>query len=84
MEKSIGILIFGAVVIAAEIFVMIRREKGWGQSNKQIVGLTLVVIAGLFLITGEYAQTQTAPMFGLLGAIAGYLFGVGTTKNGDK
>lgn len=82
MEKSIGILIFGALIIVAEIFIMVRRDKGWGQSNKQIVGLTLVVIAGLFLIAGEYAQTQTAPMFG--GAIAGYLFGVGTTKNGDK
>lgn len=82
MQATIGVLIFGAFVIAAEIFVMVRRDKGWGQSNKQMVGLTLVVIAGLFLISGNYAQDLSSPMFGLLGAIAGYLFGAGSDKNG--
>ena len=79
MQISMGVLIFGAVVIIAEIFVMIRRDKGWGQSNKQMVGLTLVIVSGLFLITGGYASNAqaVAPMFGLLGAIAGYLFGAG-------
>lgn len=84
MDKSLGVLVFGMFIIGAEIFVMVRRDKGWGQSNKQIVGLTLVVVSGLFLVAGDYAQTLSAPMFGLLGAIAGYLFGVGTTKDGDK
>jgi hypothetical protein len=30
MDKSIEVLLFGAIVITAEIFVMIRRDKGWG------------------------------------------------------
>ena len=84
MQTSIGVLIFGVLVVAAEIYVMVRRDKGWGQSNKQMVGLTLVIIAGLFLISGGYAQDLSAPMFGLLGAIAGYLFGVGTEKAGSQ
>ena len=52
MQTSIGVLIFGVLVVAAEIYVMVRRDRGWGQSNKQMVGLTLVIIAGLFLISG--------------------------------
>jgi hypothetical protein len=78
MQASIGVLIFGVLVVAAEIYVMVRRDKGWGRSNKQMVGLTLVIVAGLFLISGGFTQTDSAPMFGILGAIAGYLFGAGT------
>ncbi len=84
MQTSIGVLIFGVLVVAAEIYVMVRRDRGWGQSNRQMVGLTLVIIAGLFLISGGYAQDQSAPMFGLLGAIAGYLFGVGTERTDSQ
>ena len=79
MDTWMGVLVFGAVIVIAEIFVMIRRDKGWGQSNKQMVGLTIVIVSGLFLIAGGYAKDPqaAAPMFGLLGAIAGYLFGAG-------
>lgn len=55
-----------------------------GKSNKQIVGLALIIISGLFLVTGGYTQDNTGPMFGLLGAIAGYLFGVGGDKGNAK
>jgi hypothetical protein len=80
--QSIAVLIFGALIVGGEIYVMVRRDKGWGPSNKQIVGITVVIVAGLFLISGGYGQDQTSPMFGLLGAIAGYLFGSGTDKAG--
>lgn len=80
MDIAVAILIFGGFIITAEVVVMLKLGKGWGQSNKQIVGLTLIIIAGLFLVAGNYTQDNSAPMFGLLGAIGGYLFGVG----GDK
>lgn len=83
MQPTVAVLVFGAVLVPLEVYIMVRRDKGWGPSNKQIVGLTIVIVAGLFLIAGGYAQTQTAPMFGLLGAIAGYLFGAGTDKAGS-
>lgn len=84
MQPSIAVLVFGVLVVAGEIWVMVRRDKGWGPSNKQIVGLTIVVVAGLFLISGGYSQSETAPMFGLLGAIAGYLFGAGADNAGPQ
>lgn len=34
-----------------------------------------MVIAGLFLITAGDSESQSAPMIGLLGTIAGYLLG---------
>ena len=38
--QSTAVLIFGALIVGGEIYVMVRRDKGWGPSNKQIVGIT--------------------------------------------
>ena len=67
-------------MVAGQMFVMLQRKKGWGPFANQIVGLTLVITAGLFLITSGYSQQQIAPMIGLLGTIAGYLLGRATEK----
>ena len=75
---SIAVLVFGLLIAVASMFVTLKREKGWGPLSTQIVGLTLVITAGLFLITAGYSQDQIAPMVGLLGTIAGYLLGRGT------
>ena len=81
---SISVLVFGLAIMAGELLVMLKREKGWGPSSIQIVGLTLVVTAGLFLITAGYSQDQIAPMVGLLGTIAGYLLGRGSEEGRQK
>ena len=72
---SLGILIFGLAVLGMEMAVLWRQKQGWGQNSTRIFGLTLVVIAGLFLVTAGYSENQMAPMIGLLGTIAGYLLG---------
>jgi len=77
---SISVLVFGLLIMAGELLVMLKREKGWGPNSIQIVGLTLVLTAGLFLTTAGYSQDQIAPMIGLLGTIAGYLLGRGSEK----
>jgi len=81
---SIAVLIFGLLLVAAEIVVMLKRQRGWGPSSTQIVGLTLVVTAGLFLVVAGYSPAQIAPMIGLLGTIAGYLLGHGGDKNSPQ
>lgn len=48
MDASLGVLIFGAFIEAAEILVMVMRNKGWGEGNKQMVGLNPIIIFGLF------------------------------------
>ncbi len=42
-----------------------------------------VVFAALFLIVAGYSDQQTAPVYSLLGTIAGYIFGRTTSPGGD-
>jgi len=79
---SIAVLIFGLLIAGGSMVVMLKRERGWGPQSTQLVGITLVVTAGLFLVTAGYSQDQIAPMIGLLGTIAGYLLGRGSNKAG--
>lgn len=72
---SFGVLVFGAIVLLAEIAVMIRTNNYWDAWSFKVLGLTFVLVSGLFLIVAGYSQDQTAPMMGLLGTVAGYLLG---------
>jgi hypothetical protein len=72
---SLGVLAFGLLVMGLQVSVMFRAARPWDTDSTRIVGLTLVVVAGLFLITAGYSQDQIAPMVGLLGTVAGYLLG---------
>ena len=77
MEIAFGVsvLVFGAIIIGIEIFLLKARPT-WGASwFLKIVGLTLVLTAGLFLVVAGFSQNQTAPMMALLGTVAGYLLG---------
>jgi hypothetical protein len=75
MTLGIGILIFSLVIIALEILVILKRKQLWDEMAFKVVGLTLLINAGLFLIVTGYTQDQMNPMFGLLGALSGYLLG---------
>jgi len=72
---SIGVLVFGAVILLAEITVMLRQNRYWDDWSLKVLGLTLVIVGGLFLIVAGYSQSQSAPMMALLGTVAGYLLG---------
>ena len=61
---SIGVLFFGAIAICVTAWVTYKKsDKGWGPYSARNFGLTLVIVAGLFLITGGWAPHQTAPIF---------------------
>jgi hypothetical protein len=77
---SIGVLTFGILLLGLEVLVILKKSQGWGINSTRIVGLTLIVTSGVFLITAGYSKDQTAPMVGLLGTIAEYLLGK-TGKN---
>lgn len=72
---SIGVLVFGALLMGLEVLVMLKQDKYWDAWSFKILGLTLVITAGLFLVVAGYSQNQIAPMMGLLGTVAGYLLG---------
>jgi len=72
---SLGVLFFGLIILSFQMGIMIKMGKGWGTNSIRIVGITLVIISGIFLITTGYSTDKVSPMIGLLGTIAGYLLG---------
>lgn len=72
---SLGVLAFGLILIVFTGFVALKKNSGWDQEATRIFAISVIVTAGLFLITAGYSDQQIAPMFGLLGTIVGYLLG---------
>ncbi len=79
---SFGVLLFGLLFAAIMTIaaVKLKSDKLFGMSYLKLVGLTLIITAGLFLICAGYTQDQIAPMVGLLGTLAGYLLGKSDAK----
>ena len=80
-KTSYELWLAGIVITLLIALVGILALYGWGSS----IGLTAefqrtfllltVVFSALFLVAAGYSDRQTAPVFSLLGAIVGYLFG---------
>jgi hypothetical protein len=71
---SIAVLVFGLILCVVEIFVLFKKKEiCWDQSSIRVLGLTMVIVFGVFLITAGYSEYQIASMMGLLGTVAGYL-----------
>ncbi|MEL7123663.1 MAG: hypothetical protein AAFO07_29745 [Bacteroidota bacterium] len=74
LYMSIGVLVFGLVVIIAEVYLFNRTKGDIDTAFKYFV-VTLIIIGSLFLVTAGYGNEQIAPILGLMGTIAGYLLG---------
>ncbi|MFN0019558.1 MAG: hypothetical protein ACKVP0_14960 [Pirellulaceae bacterium] len=71
-----GVLVFTVIVIVVQWHIMIRREQRWNGATFRLIGLTLILNAGVFLTVVDVVDPETRnPMFGLLGALAGYILG---------
>lgn len=81
-EMSLYVLGFGSVL---SIFtgIIALRTKGWNREATNVFTVTIIITAGLFLMTAGYSSEQIAPMYGLLGTVVGYLLGK-TRSPGDK
>jgi hypothetical protein len=73
VNQSTAVLIFGAVVILAEIAVMIWRGRGREQLFVRIVGLSLIVIGTIFLTVANASADRLNAAYALLGGAFGYL-----------
>jgi len=72
---SLGVLAFGLILIIFTGIVAYKKNAGWDHEATRIFAVSVIVTAGLFLMTAGYSDQQVAPMFGLLGTIVGYLLG---------
>jgi hypothetical protein len=81
---SLSILVFGAFIITMIVWIMSKRNKGWGPITYRLVVLVLIIVAGMFLITAGYSNDQITPVMGLLGTISGFLLGRKGDETEDK
>ena len=73
MNQSIAVLIFGAVVVLAEVAVMIWRGQGREPLFVRIIGLSLIVIGAIFLTVANVTSDRLNAAYALLGGAFGYL-----------
>lgn len=86
--NSIGLYVFGGLILALTAMAlglvfwnMHKNRKGWDDLRSfQLFGLVFVLGVGTFLIVAGYSPAQTAPIYGLMGASLGYLFGRDTRQ----
>jgi hypothetical protein len=72
---SVVVLAFGVGLILLFTNKLLAQGAAWRGMYLRLVVLTIVVTAGLFVITAGYSEQQIAPMMGLLGTLVGYLLG---------
>ncbi len=77
----IAFLVFGAVVIGMEVFVLYRKDQGFGPQAVRIVGVTIILVIAAALASTNLALDRLTPLIGLLGTLAGYLAGRGEDKS---
>ncbi len=63
------------IEIVAIIFLKKQMKPGFGPFNLKVYGIT--IISGFIVLVALYPDNSLdlAPAFGVLGAIAGYIFG---------
>ncbi len=81
MENTTTALISISVLTLLALLCVFRNMKsGFGPFNLKVYGITLVMGMAAILALTDLSSDKTAPIFGLLGAIAGYLFGLKKEK----
>lgn len=77
---SIAVLSFGFLLTISLLYYLYKLKKGFGDVTFKTLGIILILTASLFLIVAGYNERQITPVIGLLGTIAGFIFG-STIKN---
>lgn len=71
----LGVALVTVLVLGLQVLVLVRRNHGFGPLTFKLWGLSLVIFAGLAVLAFDPVEGQANAAWGLLGVIAGYLFG---------
>jgi hypothetical protein len=74
-EFFLCLLTLALAVFMASLLCAISWRSGLTEEFIRSFIVLVVVFAALFLIVAGYSEKQTAPVFGLLGTVVGYVFG---------
>ncbi|MGE3241374.1 MAG: hypothetical protein AB7G28_07865 [Pirellulales bacterium] len=72
---GIALAIMFSVALLCIFVPMWNRGGSMSELDFKVYVVTLIVFAGLLLIVMGWSDQQLAPMFGLLGGLAGYVLG---------
>ena len=75
MENKILLSIIGIIVIAFAL-LFFKMKNGMGTFNLKVFGITLVASLASILVLSDIPPTSLTAIFGILGTIIGYLFGI--------
>jgi matrixin len=75
------VLVFTFLIVLVEAGIMVLRRQSWEDGTFKLIGLTLIVNAGVFLTVSIVDRELMSPMFGLMGALAGYILGRDASVN---
>lgn len=81
MDKFYIISIFiGLIIIGAFIVLSTKMKNGIGNYNLKVYGITIIALLVTVLAISSSDSKALSPAYGILGAIAGYLFGLKEEK----
>jgi len=74
MTVSSIVLLFGlsSLIIAA---MLMKRTQVTTDGILKVFGMVLLIFSAVFLVVAGYTERQIGPVLGLLGTIAGFIFG---------
>lgn len=75
MENKI-LLSLLLIIVLAFIFLFVKIKNGIGTFNLKVFGITLVASLASILVLSDIPPTSLTAIFGILGTIIGYLFGL--------
>ncbi|WP_143164210.1 hypothetical protein [Hymenobacter daecheongensis] len=80
-EVLLGLIILTTLIIVLIINVIVVKKMNINaDSSVKLLLTTIVIFSGLFLVAAGYDDRTIAPVFGLLGATLGYIFGKSETN----
>ena len=77
---SYGVLVYSLILFGMLAWLK-KNNIAWDVQSFKIMATLLLVSAALFIMTAAYTETQAAPLFGLLGTLAGYILSKSEDKN---
>ncbi len=81
--KSLIVIGFALIIFTLLIF-RIKVQTMDAEDFIRLIVLALVICSSMYLISAGWDDQQTAPAFGILGTIAGYLLGRGSAASSSS
>lgn len=82
-EISLTLVIITFGLISLVIYYLIIRNQKYDDFTLRVYVILILIIGTLLVVSSSYGTTQTAPIVGFFGTVAGYLLGK-SEKNRDS